>query len=117
MSMKSTRLIALTLAGFLFGLVLGGTPQVQAQDQTPKPYLGIAADSKQADARGVVVREVTPNSPAAKAGLKSGDIIIRIGDVEVKDFQALADAVAGHKPGAKLDLTITRDGKEQHLNV
>jgi serine protease Do len=64
---------------------------------------------------GALVASVTPNSPAAKAGLKQGDVITGAGGQPVKQVGDLPRIVAGTAPGQKLDLTILRGGNEMQL--
>src|SRR5579862_3756564 len=72
-----------------------------AADKTGKAYLGILAApaAENSPHAGVVVREVSPDSPAAKAGLKDGDVIMKAGNHEVKDVGALSEQVSQHKAG------------------
>ena len=60
------------------------------------------------DSTGSAVLE---NSPAAKAGLKSGDIITKIGETELTEGQTLSTAIAKSKPGDKVVITYIRDGQ------
>jgi len=81
------------------------------------------------DGQGVLVREVMPGLPAEKAGLKAGDVIIRIDGKRVKDASELRDAVrdklskasegeGSEKSAApRVDLTILRSGKESVIRV
>ncbi len=116
--MRTQVVLVLALAGLLAG---GKTALVRAQapEQPPRVYLGILAEppSAGADSSGVVVRAVSPNSPAEKAGLKRGDVITGVGDREVKDFEGLVNVLARHKPGEKLTFKVRREGKEQELGV
>ena len=93
---------------------------VQAQPgsgaEAPRGYLGILVSPAEGGT-GVVVQEVTADSPAAKAGLKNGDRIVKLGDEEVTDIDQFVRAVAAKKPGDKLVLSVRRDGKEQQLTV
>jgi serine protease Do len=84
-----------------------------------KPFLGVAveATSKDAAHAGALVRDVTPDSPAAKAGLKKDDVIVKVGDQETKGPEAVVKAVAAHKPGDKVTMHIFRDGKEQDVTA
>jgi S1-C subfamily serine protease len=68
-------------------------------------------------ARGVKISGVTPNSPAAAAGLQSGDVIVGMGDVDVADLQGLTDALRAHKPGQTVPVKVLRDEKELTLQV
>jgi len=62
---------------------------------------------------GVKIEDVTKESGAAKAGLKEGDIITKIGDAKIEDPDDLSKAVREHKPGDKVVVTYLRDKKEQ----
>ena len=66
---------------------------------------------------GALVSSVTPGSPAAKAGLKSGDVITASGGHEIKTIHDLPRLVAATQVGSKLSLTVLRDGKEQTLEA
>jgi len=93
---------------------MAGWGQLEKIDQSARPYLGVAITPAE---NGVAVREVTPDSPAAKAGLKSGDQIRKVDDTDVKDPDSFLQMVAGKKPGDKLNLHLTRDGQEQTITV
>lgn len=77
----------------------------------------IASSLKLAAAKGALVNLVTEDSPAAKAGLKEGDIILSFGDRQVDHVQDLTRAVADTKAGATRDLKIIRDGRQQTVKV
>lgn len=67
--------------------------------------------------RGALVAEVIPESPAAKAGLKPGDIITAFGNKRVERASDLPHLVGLTKPGEKVDLTVIREGKERMISV
>ena len=75
------------------------------------------AASLNVPAKGAVVNNVTADSPAAKAGLREGDIILRFGDREVNHVQDLTRAVADTKAGTGRDMRFIRDGREQTVKV
>jgi serine protease Do len=60
---------------------------------------------------------IVTNSPAAKAGLRTGDIITKINDKDLSLKQQLADVISQYKIGDKIDLLVTRDGKEEKLSL
>jgi serine protease Do len=60
---------------------------------------------------------IVPNSPASKAGLKTGDIITKINDKKLSIKQQLADVVSQYKIGDKIELLVTRDGKEETISL
>src|SRR5262249_43497109 len=61
--------------------------------------------------------EVTADSPAAKAGLKAGDLITAADDTKIPSYEKLLDYYQGKKPGEKIKLTVTRDEKEITIEV
>jgi S1-C subfamily serine protease len=67
--------------------------------------------------RGALVSDVTSDSPAAKAGLKRGDVIASIDGQAVKDGNELRNHVAQMAPGSSVKVGLLRDGKEQTVNV
>ena len=66
---------------------------------------------------GALVSQVIPGSPAEKAGVKAGDIIIKFNDQPVKDHSHLKNLVGKEKPDASGKLTVFRDKKTIDLNV
>ena len=66
---------------------------------------------------GVIISAVTPNQPAAKAGLKAGDIITTIDGKPVKDGDDLVAIVSIRKPGSAVDIGYLRNGQLMHASV
>jgi serine protease Do len=66
---------------------------------------------------GIVVAEVTPNGPAANAGLQVGDVITQIDGRAVKTGDDLVNDIAGRKPGSKASITYLRGGKEGKASI
>ncbi|MFI6943953.1 trypsin-like peptidase domain-containing protein [Streptomyces sp. NPDC050418] len=60
---------------------------------------------------------VTPNGPAAKAGLKPGDLITKLDDRPIDSGPTLISEIWNHKPGDTVKLTYERDGKERTVDV
>ncbi len=69
------------------------------------------------DATGAIVAQVSPNSPASRAGLKQGDVITAINGSHVTNSGYLQIAVSGIEPGKSLSLGILRDGKPETVNL
>ncbi|MBW9398816.1 serine endoprotease DegQ [Leclercia sp. EC_58] len=67
--------------------------------------------------RGAFVSEVLPNSGSAKAGVKSGDVIVSLNDKPLSSFAELRSRIATTEPGATVKLGILRDGKPMDLQV
>ncbi len=60
---------------------------------------------------------VTPGSPAAKAGLRAGDIITKVDNKKIDANHPLLSAISEHQPGDKVSVTYLRDGKEVTVSV
>jgi serine protease Do len=84
---------------------------VQGISPTIAKSLGMNPDQP----TGALVATVTPNSPAAKAGIKQGDVILSANGHPTKTVHDLPRLVAAMPVGQKLDLTIRRGGKEMTL--
>jgi serine protease Do len=69
------------------------------------------------DATGAIVSEVTPGSPAARAGLKNGDVLRELNGKKIDNGSALQVAVSETSPGTAIDLGILRDGKPETIHV
>ena len=66
---------------------------------------------------GALIGSVLPDEPADKAGLRAGDVIIRVGDRDIDSASALTRSVANLKPDTKVDVVALRDGKEVKVTV
>ena len=95
------------------GKVTRGFLGVQIQQLTPELAQSLGA----AGMTGVLIAQVTPDSPAGKAGLKNGDIITRVAGHAVKAREEVLEAVAAMTPGDKVSIEIVRDGKAQTVEV
>lgn len=83
-----------------------------------QPVTGPIADSLGLkSAHGALISSPQPDSPAAKAGLKSGDIITKVDEKEIKDARDLARTIAGIAPGERVSLTILRGGRTEEKTV
>ncbi len=67
--------------------------------------------------RGAFVSEVLPNSGSAKAGVKSGDVIVSLNDKPLSSFAELRSRIATTEPGAVVKLGLLRDGKPMDVQV
>ncbi len=86
------------------------------QGKTPAhAYLGVG--SIDANTPGALVQTVRAGSPAAKAGVKAGDVITRFGNVQITGFGDLVAALAASHPGANVTLEVTRGGKQLTLHA
>jgi serine protease Do len=78
-------------------------------------FLGVS--SRKAEKGGATVLEVTKGSPAEKAGIKKGDIIIKVNDTKIESPESLFETIHNFKSGDKVKVVFTRDGKEQTVTA
>jgi serine protease Do len=95
------------------GYVTRGWMGVQVQPVTAS----IADSLGLKKAEGALVDEPQANSPAAKAGIKTGDVITAVSGQPIKDARTLAQTIAMAAPGSKTQLTVLRNGQTQTIDV
>lgn len=95
------------------GKVRRGQLGVGIQPLTPE----IATSMGIANVKGILINSVTPGSPAERAGLKVGDVITAVEGQKVSDSNALRNRIASAGPGAEVNITIYRDGREQQQRI
>jgi S1-C subfamily serine protease len=81
-----------------------------------RPYFGSIPDYSQ-DQPGLALSGVTKDGPADKAGLRSGDLIVKFGDTKVGNIDDFDAALRTYKAGDKVPVVVKRDGKETTLTV
>ena len=86
---------------------------VQIQPVTPD----IAESLGLENAKGAIISELTDGSPALKAGLKSGDTILKVDGTDIADARDLAKLISHVSPGKVVQLSIIRGGKAQTVPV
>ena len=100
--------------------------QLMAHGKVDHGYLGISMNDvtpdnahffNLKDATGAIVAQVSPDSPASRAGLRSGDVINRLNGHEVLNGSALQVAVSQKTPGTRISLGILREGKSQTVDL
>ena len=95
------------------GKVVRGYLGVSIQDLTPE----LAAALKLSGTSGVLVSGVAPDTPAAKAGIQRGDVILKINGESMNSSSQLRNVVAAAGSGAKVELEISRAGKTKTLTA
>jgi serine protease Do len=102
------------------------TDQLKQYGRTKRGWLGVLiqeisqeiADSLgMKSAKGALVSSATEGGPAEKAGVKTGDVILKFNDIEIGSMKELPKVVAGTPVGKSVPLVILRNGKEIVLNV
>ena len=82
--------------------------------------IGVTVSSQQNGTQstpGAPINSVDANSPAAKAGLKKGDIVTRVNTQRIDDADSLIAAIRSHAPGEKVSLTYTRGSQSTTVQV
>jgi serine protease Do len=102
------------------------TAQLIAHGKVDHGYLGISMNDVTPDnahffdlkdASGAIVAEVTPGSPASRAGLQHGDVIAQLNGQKIANGSALQVQVSEMTPGTKIALGVLRDGKPVTVNI
>jgi len=83
------------------------------QDVTPS----IAKAFGEKDAKGVVIGDVSPGSPAQEAGLQRGDILLAVNGKPIADSNQLRMGISMMQPGSEVKLHVLRNGKEREMQV
>jgi serine protease Do len=84
--------------------------------ETDTAFLGIGSDSEYRG-EGVKITEVSSNTGAEAAGLKSGDIILKVGDRSISGLLELKNALTGVTPGSKIPLLVRSTQGEKRVEV
>ena len=93
------------------GKVVRGWLGVIIQEITPEIAESLGLDNT----NGALIADVSPDSPASKAGLKRGDVVIEFNGEEIDDFSDLTRFVGVAKPESDVNLTILREDKDKKL--
>jgi len=82
-----------------------------------RAYLGTIPDYAQGDIKGVKLSGVSPIGPAAKAGVKAGDIIIKLGGKDITNIYDYTYVMGDLKIGKETTITVQREGKDRELKI
>jgi serine protease Do len=101
-------------------------PQLEKNGRVVRGWLGVGVQPVTPDLadalelktdQGALVSQVDPSSPAAKAGIRRGDVIVRFGGVPIERTRDLPRTVASSQPGTPVKLEVLRDGKTVEKTV
>lgn len=129
--MQRSTIITVILLPVFLGMTACAQSSRRRDDQSDKPrektaWLGVrlqdmsarlAREMSQKTESGALVRSVTEDSPAEKAGLKEDDIIIEFNGKKVEDSDDLVNAVHDAKPDASADIVVVRDNERKTLKA
>ncbi|WP_240756986.1 S1C family serine protease [Roseicella aquatilis] len=96
--------------------------QLRRDGRVERGWLGVSVqdlvpEEGQLNRRGVLIAGIERNSPAGRAGLRQGDVVVAINGERVETSRALVRTVAAVQPGQTLRLTVMREGRERELPV
>jgi serine protease Do len=89
--------------------------QKSIQIRMNSAFLGVS--SRKAEKGGATVLEVTEGSPADKAGIRKGDVITKVNETKIESPESLFETIHNFKPGEKVKIVFTREGKEQSVTA
>jgi serine protease Do len=88
--------------------------QLLSKGSIERGWLGVAVDDRDG---GVTIASVDRNGPAAKAGIKAGDVVVAINGDRIDSSRGLIRAVAAVTPGNGVRVTVRRQGRELEIPV
>jgi len=80
-------------------------------------FLGVSSGDPTSGRGGAVIQDVTAGTPAAKAGLQVGDLVVELDGQAVTGTDDLVGRIRDHQPGDRVTLKLVRDGKEQTVTA
>jgi serine protease Do len=95
------------------GHVARGWLGVEIQSITPE----MASSMGLKEPKGAIVASIVPDGPAAKAGLRQGDVVLAVDGKQVEDSRDLSRRIAGIVAGASASLTVSREGKVETITA
>ncbi len=123
--LRPAALFALALAVLVGGVVAHAPREASAQRSTSgeRGFLGVSLQDLTSGLResydykgsGVLVSDVVPGSPAAKAGIREGDILLRLDDDAVSSADQVTTKIRAMRPGTLVTVTVVRDGDTRNL--
>ena len=91
--------------------------QILRTGEARYPVIGAKVDVGASDGKGATISEVVADTPAARSGLRKGDVITAVDGVRVGDGVSLIVAIRTHRPGETVDFTVLRDGEERTVEI
>ena len=111
--------LTLLIAGAAYAVISGSSstnkPRPVATNSGTEPWMGV--ELANAPIRGALVAKVVPGSPAAKAGIRPGDLITQLDTEPIGASATLVAAISGMQPGDTVDIQLQRGASEYTVQV
>ena len=98
-------------------LVRSELSKLEAGQTARHAYFGVSTSDLGTGTAGALIQSVSSSGPAASAGLRSGDVVTRIGSAAIKGTNDLVAAVAAHAPGDRVQVTVKRGSSTRTVTV
>jgi serine protease Do len=102
-------------------------PQLREKGKVARGYLGITVNDLSPDLiqgfglpagqKGALVQQVQPKTPAGKAGVQAGDVVVALNGKPIEGSAQLTRSISAIPPGGKAGLEVLRDGKKKEITV
>lgn len=132
---NSLKIVKETIEGIGFAIpiedALSYAEQIREKGSISRPYVGISMLNTTSTMQlaysgvrlpdditeGVVIIEVEKGSPAEEAGMKKGDVVVKVGEHKVSDIAEFRYRLYNYNPDETIDIVVKRDGKEENIKV
>lgn len=99
----------------LFGsvlFILAPIPPEAKPDPLARGYMGITVSTG-----ALTIESVEPGKPASKAGVRAGDVIVRVGTLEPREFDQVVAHICSFRPGAVVEIEVQRGNERKSFKV
>jgi len=105
-----TGITACVFGNLLF--TLAPVPPEPTPDPMARGYMGITVQTG-----ALTIESVQPGLPAAKSGLRGGDVLLRVGTLEPRDFEQVVSHICSFRPGAVVEIEVQRGSERKTFKV
>ena len=119
---RSDVTVAASNVGFAIGvdevqIVLAALRDQAGGDARLEGFLGVGLDERSDGGQGALVTSVDDASPAADAGLETGDVVVSVDDSTTDGVAGVIAAIRDREPGDEIEVVVVRDGAEERFSI